>query len=169
MTTTPLPERLRAVAEPAVTSAGLVLEDLTLTPIGRRRLLRVIVDLAPEAVGGVPVDTVAEAARLVSQALDSSNVMGDAPYLLEVSSPGVDRPLTQRRHWSRARGRLVHAGLADGTQVTGRLSTVDADGVLLGDRAIAWDALASGRVEIEFNRPDHGDGEPDPQSPEGSA
>ena len=163
MTATPLTDRLRAVAEPAVTSAGLVLEELTVTPVGRRRLLRVIVDLAPEVVGGVPVDSVAEAARLVSDALDSSNVMGDGPYLLEVSSPGVDRPLTERRHWLRARGRLVRANLTDGTQATGRLTGVDDDGVLLGERAIGWDVLSSGRVEIEFNRPDA------EAEPEGSA
>lgn len=162
MATSPQTDRLRAVAAPAVESVGLVLEDLTITPVGRRRLLRVTVDLDEGTTGGVPVDAVAEAAQAVSKALDASDVLGDGPYVLEVSSPGVDRPLTQYRHWARARGRLVRAVLTGGEAVTGRLSAVDRDGVLLGGRSIGWQALASGRVEVEFNRPE---GEAPPDEP----
>src|SRR5512144_2766676 len=99
---------VRALAAPAVASAGLVLENVTITPAGRRRVLRVVVDLPEDAVGGVPMEAVAHASQALSEALDASDVMGGAPYVLEVSSPGADRPLTERRHWLRARGRLVH-------------------------------------------------------------
>ena len=145
---------VRALAGAAADRAGLVLEDVTITPAGRRRVLRVIVDLPADRSGGVPLEAVAEASQALSAALDDSDVMGGAPYVLEVSSPGVDRPLTERRHWSRARGRLVTARLADGTEATGRLVAVDDAGVDLGGRRLAWADLARGRVEIEFARLD---------------
>jgi ribosome maturation factor RimP len=134
-----------------------VLESVTVTPAGKRRVLRVTVDLPEDRTGGVPMDAVSEAARLISEALDQSPVMGGAPYVLEVSSPGADRPLTQRRHWLRARGRLVRLVAAAGVPeiATGRLTVVDDDGLLLdGERRVAWSDIASGRVEVEFGHPD---------------
>jgi ribosome maturation factor RimP len=125
------------------------------TPAGRRRVLRVTVDLPDDRTGGVPMEAVAEASQAISAALDASDVMGGAPYVLEVSSPGVDRPLTERRHWSRARGRLVLAQLADGREVKGRLVAVGGGGVTLaGVGDLSWDDVRKGRVEIEFNRID---------------
>jgi ribosome maturation factor RimP len=144
-------ERVRAVAVPVVREVGLVLEEVTLTPVGRRRLLRVVVDLAADSAGGVGVDAVADASRALSAALDASGVMGEAPYVLEVTSPGADRPLTERRHWARARGRLVRVALADGGTATGRLTEVDDDGVLLGGVRYGWDGLGTARVELEFS------------------
>ncbi|WP_088317330.1 ribosome maturation factor RimP [Kineosporia sp. R_H_3] len=151
---TTTPDQVRAVAAAAVTSAGLVLEDVTVTPAGRRRVLRVVVDLPDDVLGGVPVESVESAARAVSEALDSSDVMGATPYVLEVTSPGVDRPLTERRHWLRARGRLVTVTLADGGTVAGRLTEAGDDGVTVDGRPLGWDDLRKGRVEVEFNRPD---------------
>ncbi len=161
MTTSTQLDRLRAVAAPAVRSAGLVLEDVTLTPVGRRRLLRVVVDLDADVAGAVGVEAVTAATHALSQALDASEVMGETPYVLEVTSPGADRPLTTHRHWSRARGRLVRAELGDGRSLVGRLGTVDADGVVLGGERFGWAVLASGRVELEFNRPDDEPGDAD--------
>jgi ribosome maturation factor RimP len=151
---TTTPDQVRAVAAAAVTSAGLVLEDVTVTPAGRRRVLRVVVDLPDDVLGGVPVESVESAARALSEALDGSDVMGGTPYVLEVTSPGVDRPLTERRHWLRARGRLVTVTLAEGGTVAGRLTDAGDDGVTVDGRVLAWDDLRKGRVEVEFNRPD---------------
>jgi ribosome maturation factor RimP len=149
-----LPERIRALAEPLAREAGLVVESVTITPAGKRRVLRVVVDLPEDRTGGVPMDAVAAASRAVSAALDSSPVMGGTPYVLEVSSPGADRPLTERRHWLRARGRLVKAGTAGGP-VTGRLTAVTDEGPVLDDgRHLAWAEVTSGRIELEFGRPD---------------
>ena len=133
-----------------------MVESVTVTPAGKRRVLRVIVDLPEDSTGGVPMDAVATAAQSISTALDQSSVMGGMPYVLEVSSPGADRPLTERRHWLRARGRLVNlipvAGQSAPPQ--GRLTDVTGSGVILdGDRAIDWAVIASGRVEVEFGRP----------------
>jgi ribosome maturation factor RimP len=144
---------VRSLAEPAAATAGLVVESVSVTPAGRRRVLRVIVDLPDDALGGVPMEAVATASKALSAALDDSNVMGGAPYVLEVSSPGADRPLTERRHWLRARGRLVRATLNDSSELTERLTEVDDDGVLIGTVQVAWADLRKGRIEIEFTRP----------------
>ena len=89
---------------------GLDLEAVELTPAGRRRVLRVAVDKD----GGVTLDDVAEATKEVSRLLDASDVMGEQPYTLEVTSPGIDRPLTLPRHWRRNAGRLVKVTTHDG-------------------------------------------------------
>lgn len=147
---------VRALAEPLARNAGLVVESVTVTPAGKRRVLRVIVDLPEDSTGGVPMDAVATAAQFISAALDESSVMGGMPYVLEVSSPGADRPLTERRHWLRARGRLVNLIPVAGQSPPppGRLTDVTESGVVLdGDREIGWALIASGRVEVEFGRP----------------
>lgn len=102
--TSPVDEsRLAGLIGPVVAAAGMDLESVRASVAGRRRLLRVVVD----SDHGVSLDDAAEVSRDVSAALDATDVMGDMPYTLEVSSPGVDRPLTEPRHWRRARGRLV--------------------------------------------------------------
>lgn len=107
----PLPDadRLTRLLEPVVHAMGLDLEGIKVTAAGRRRLLRVVVD----ADGGVSLDTIALASRELSARLDGASEMGELPYTLEVSSPGVDRPLTEPRHWRRAIGRLVVVPLTD--------------------------------------------------------
>jgi len=147
-------DRVNAVVEPAVASAGLVLENVTITPAGRRRVLRITVDLPGHVLGGVPLDAVSKASQAVSQALDESDVMGAAPYVLEVSSPGLDRPLTERRHWERARTRLVLVTLIDGSTAQGRLALVDDDGIMIGERRLAWTAIARGRMQVDFSAPE---------------
>lgn len=151
--------RLVQLLEPAVTAAGFDLEAVEVTPAGRRRLLRVVVD----SDDGVDLDAVATVSHTVSGVLDDSGAMGDAPYVLEVSSPGVDRPLTEPRHWRRATGRLVRAPLrahgADGAAeetLEGRIVKADDDGVTVdvsGDeRRVGYDDLGPGRIQVEFRR-----------------
>jgi ribosome maturation factor RimP len=156
-------ERVTDLLTPVVAESGLVLEGVTVTPAGKRRVVRVVVDLPPESTGALDLDSVALVSRAVGDALDGADVLGGAPYVLEVSSPGVDRPLTERRHWSRARGRLVTVPVAgdDGAgahPVTGRVLSVDDDGVLLDEaatpRLVPWAALGVGAVQVEFSRDD---------------
>jgi ribosome maturation factor RimP len=115
-------------------------------------MLRVVVDQD----GGVGLDNVAEVSTAVSKTLDDSDAMGGAPYVLEVTSPGVDRPLTQPRHWRRARGRLVKATRHDGGVTLGRVAEVDDDAVTLDvdgtPTRLGWAELSAGRVQVEFNR-----------------
>jgi ribosome maturation factor RimP len=145
-------DAVRGLADEAASAAGLVVEDVAVLAAGRRRVVRVVVDLPEDAVGGVPLDAVAAVSQSLSQRLDDADAMGGAPYTLEVSSPGVDRPLSDRRHWARARGRLVRVALRDGGTRTGRLDEVDDDGVILDGAGLAWSDVARGKVEVEFSR-----------------
>jgi ribosome maturation factor RimP len=132
---------------------GLDVEAVELTPAGKRRVLRVAVDKD----GGVTLDDVAAATREVSQVIDGSDVMGEQPYTLEVTSRGVDRPLTLPRHWRRNADRLVKVTTRDGETQTGRIlesgestATLDVDGER---REIAYDDVTKALVQIEFKRP----------------
>ncbi|ACY98871.1 MULTISPECIES: ribosome maturation factor RimP [Thermomonospora] len=153
------PSRAQVQAEltrlvgPLAAAQGLDLEELDVKPAGRRRLVRIVVD----ADGGVTLEDTATLSQAVSAALDDTDVMGEAPYVLEVTSPGVDRPLTEPRHWRRATGRLVRAALADGGQVEGRVVAADEEAVVLEvagrRRRFGHGELGRGRVQVEFRRP----------------
>jgi ribosome maturation factor RimP len=165
--TDPATSRLIGWIEPVVTAAGYDLEELTVTAAGRRSVVRVVVDRD----SGITLDDVAEVSRVVSEELDArDDGMGRTPYVLEVTSPGVDRPLTEPRHWRRNTGRLVTvavgpAGSAE--QLTGRITAVTDAGVELAveapgkpgarkrpptPRAVPWSQLGAGRVQVEFGR-----------------
>jgi ribosome maturation factor RimP len=145
---------LREIVEPLAAAHGVDLEDVEITPAGRRRRVSVVVD----ADGGVDLDRCAEVSRAVSAALDESEVMGEVPYTLEVSSPGVSRPLTMPRHWRRNVGRLVRLGLGDSGDLVGRIHAADDTGVVLdvdgSARRLAYDAIGAARVQVEFRRTD---------------
>jgi ribosome maturation factor RimP len=148
--------RIVNVIRPVVAAAGMDLESVRVTAAGRRRLLRVVVD----SDRGVSLDDAAAVSRELSAALDSVAVMGDFPYTLEVSSPGVDRPLTDPRHWRRAVGRLVQVTVTDSGVVTGRIVSADSDGVTLdveGDpktrRRFPYAVLGAGAIQVEFGHP----------------
>jgi ribosome maturation factor RimP len=160
-------DRLRSLLEPLAVQVGLDLEEIQVSQAGKRRRLQVVLD----ADEGVSLDAVAELSREFGTALDESDVMGDGEYVLEVGSPGVDRPLTHPRHWRRAVGRLVHARLVDGVpggEVTGRVLESDDDGVADGgvlleippakgrgkpaERRLAYTEIAKARVQVEFSR-----------------
>ena len=144
---------------PVVEAQGLDLEDVVVTQAGKRRQLRVVVDQD----GGISLDTVAAVSTAVAAQLDDSDAMGGSPYVLEVTSPGVDRPLTAPRHWRRNRTRLVKVATAEATALEGRLVEVDDDGIGVESDGVvtrlAWDRVASGRVQVEFNRPTKTEGE----------
>ncbi|WP_327361502.1 MULTISPECIES: ribosome maturation factor RimP [unclassified Streptomyces] len=153
-------DRLRALLEPLVAAKGLDLEDVEMSKAGKRRMLRIIVD----SDEGVELDACAELSREVSEKLDESDVMGEDEYVLEVSSPGADRPLTEHRHYVRAIGRLVKFQPVEGEELIARILDVDDEGMDLEvpgvkgrkatARRIAFTDIAKARVEIEFNRKD---------------
>ena len=163
--------RIASLVEPVLAAMEIDLEGVKIGSAGRRRVLRIIVD----ADGGVSLDDIAEVSREVSARLDARNAMGDAPYTLEVTSPGVDRPLTQPRHWRRAAGRLVAvpitAGSSDAERESpagpvarqARVIDADEDGVTLEidgvSRFFDYADLGPGRVQVEFTRLDEADGE----------
>jgi ribosome maturation factor RimP len=149
--------RLRDVIGPVVEAAGYDLEELSVSRAGRRYVLRITVD----GDHGVSLDAVADLSRDISAALDAAEETGgefsEREYVLEVSSPGVDRPLTQPRHWRRNIGRLI-AVTAGERQLTGRLVAADETGIVLevaGERhGWRYPDLGPGRVQIEFGRLD---------------
>jgi len=145
-------EQIEAELVDPLRTLGLDLEAVEITPAGKRRVLRVAVDKD----GGVTLDDVADATREVNQALDASDVMGEQPYTLEVTSRGVDRPLTLPRHWRRNERRLVKVTLEDGSSLTGRVvGSDDAAAILEVDgarREVAYADVAKALVQVEFNR-----------------
>ncbi|HET7013412.1 MAG TPA: ribosome maturation factor RimP [Streptosporangiaceae bacterium] len=154
------------VIEPVLTAMEIDLEAVKLSSAGRRTVLRIVVD----ADGGLSLDDIAEVSRELSAKLDAKDVMGEDPYTLEVTSPGVDRPLTQPRHWRRAAGRLVivplsgkdqdkkRDALADPDEIKGRIIHADQDRVTLeidgARRSFGFGELGPGRVQVEFGRLD---------------
>jgi ribosome maturation factor RimP len=145
--------KIADVIGPVIAAAGMDLESVRVSAAGRRRVLRVVVD----SDQGVSLDDAATISRQLSAALDSAPVMGDFPYTLEVSSPGVDRPLTDPRHWRRSVGRLVQVAAGEAGTVTGRVVAADSDEVTLdvgGDRRqFGYATLGAGAVQVEFGHP----------------
>lgn len=148
--------RLVQLLTPAVEASGHDLEDVSVSSAGRRSVVRVAVDKD----GGITLDDVAEVSRLVSDVLDKAEVeepqLLGGSYVLEVTSPGVDRPLTQPRHWRRSAGRLVAASLADGSTVTGRVVSSDEAEVVLDvdgtRRTVLLAEVRHAAVQVEFSR-----------------
>lgn len=146
----------------------VVVDDVRVTPAGKRRVARITVERSvAEVVGDSPVepltlDEIADATRTVSDVLDSSDVMGSQPYTLEVTTPGIDRPLTEPVHFRRAVGRLVELTLTDG-QRTGRVLATTTDGVDLHVKGtkkqpphtehIPFAEITKGVAQVEFTRP----------------
>ncbi|UKA64104.1 ribosome maturation factor RimP [Arthrobacter sp. FW306-04-A] len=162
----PEESRLRALLEPAVQASRLYLEDVAIQVAGSHRVVHVIIDLPQEETGGVSLDVIADVSRALSDILDNDPNTDARPYDLEVSSPGVGRPLTEPRHWHRARGRMAKVNVIQGDNLTGRIQSVDDDGVTLvpeqevkkgmkpkqGDPVkIPFDRIRQGKVEIEFS------------------
>ncbi len=150
--------RVSTLLEPVVAAAGYDLEEVTVAAAGKRSVVRVLLDKD----GGITLDDIADVSRLLSEALDAADeqdptLLGTS-YVLEVSSPGVDRPLTEPRHWRRNVGRLVRASLRDGSVAEGRVTAADDTGVTLDEeRVLPWADVTRGVVQVEFNRKDETD------------
>jgi ribosome maturation factor RimP len=157
-------QRLTAALTPVVEGLGLVLEGVRVRRTGGRSQVEVIVDVAEDDPDDLDLDRVAVAAQAVSDALDAGDLLAGA-YVLEVSSPGVDRPLTQRRHYVHAVGRLVTLTVEPGRTLTGRLLAVDGDELEIEPRGpvrkgrpptqlpserLSLTTVRSGRVEVDL-------------------
>ncbi|MBM7172268.1 ribosome maturation factor RimP [Streptomyces sp. G44] len=156
-------ERLRQLLEPLVSSQDLDLEEIEVASVGRKRVLRVVID----SDDGVDLDQIAEVSRLLSAKLDETDAMGEGEYDLEVGSPGAERALTEHRHYVRAVDRLVKFQLTEGGELTARILAVDEEGLDLEvpgvkgrkptSRRIAFAEIDRARVQVEFNRKDKKD------------
>jgi ribosome maturation factor RimP len=148
--------RLTELLAPLVEQAGSDLENVDVSKAGKRSVIRVVVDRD----GGVNMDDVADVSRVISDALDALDeaepgMLGPS-YVLEVTSPGVDRPLTAPRHWRRNVSRLVTVVLHEGPNVTGRITAADDEKVVLevdgAERTLALAEIVRGTVQVEFSR-----------------
>lgn len=141
---------------PALHKAGYFLEDVNLVSPGQHRIVTVIVD----GESALNLDQVTVASKLVSELLDEATFMGETPFTLEVTSPGIDRPLTLPRHFAKNIDRLLKVTKTDGVVVTGRiLANTDNDLTLsvtekkdVKEVVISLGDIKRAQVEIEFNR-----------------
>ncbi|OIQ78486.1 ribosome maturation factor RimP [mine drainage metagenome] len=150
-------ELIASALAPLLTAQGIDLEALEITPAGKRRVIRVLID----SDDGITLDQVASVSHEVSaelDRLDESGKLGQTPYVLEVSSPGVDRALTLPRHWRRNSGRLVKCSMVDGSTLLGRICSTDERSVEIeidgAPRTVAYEDIKKAHIEIEFNRTD---------------
>lgn len=145
-------EQLEPLVADAVARAGFELEQLNVQQAGRKQLVKVIVDRD----GGIGLDEVAVVSRAVSEALDAEDDVLSGAYTLEVTSPGLDRPLTKPRHWRRARLRKVSVRQAE-DKFEARVGAADDDGVeLLVDgelRRVGYTDIEHAVIEVEFKDP----------------
>jgi len=153
-----LTQSITDLISPAVTEAGFFLEEVQIASPGTHRIVTCVVD------GPTPLnlDQVTVASRVISELLDSASLMGETPFTLEVTSPGVDRPLTQPRHWTKNLTRLIKVTLNNGETIIGRLTEFDVDAAKLvenikgriKEHSVAFADIKRAVVEVEFNRKD---------------
>lgn len=148
-----LASNLTELLTPAVTKAGFVLEEITVTPVGKRRLVSIVVDREET---NPSLDEVTVVSKEISAILDNYSQMGEMPFTLEVTTPGIDKPLTLERHWKKNVGRLVKITPLTGEKFIGRIASFSDDQVTLQlDKEIKVLTLAEiskAQIEVEFNR-----------------
>ena len=153
-----LKDQISELVTPAVSDLGFYLEDVHIATPGSHRIVTCIVD----GDASLNLDQVTSVSRVISELLDGAAFMGETPFTLEVTSPGVDRPLTQPRHFAKNVDRLLKIIKNDGSEVTGRiLSNTDNDVTLTvavkketTEQTISLSEIKRAVVEIEFNRKD---------------
>ena len=139
-------EEIAVAITPAIEAAGCYLEEVTLTPAGKRKIMTVIVD----GDTNLSLDQVTAVSKEVSAIVEVLPALGDTPFTLEVTSPGVDRPLTHPRHWRKNHGRLINVTLEDGKVVKGRIGDSTEIDVEIDSLKIAYAAIKRALIEIEF-------------------
>jgi len=150
-------EEIAVAITPAIEAAGCYLEEVTLTPAGKRKIMTVIVD----GDTNLSLDQVTAVSKEVSAIVEVLPALGDTPFTLEVTSPGVDRPLTHARHWRKNHGRLITVTLEDGKVVKGRIGASTEVDVEIDSLKIAYAAMKRALIEIEFKSLKSSDSESD--------
>ncbi len=140
---------LTELLSPVVEKSGFILEEVKVTPLGRRRQISIIVDGEDRNPN---LDEVAGLSRAISTQLDEFSALGDSPFTLEVTSPGVDRPLTELRHWRKNIGRLVNIVTKEDKEISGRIQSVGSNGVTIDEIEYELTAIKRAQIQIEFNR-----------------
>lgn len=142
---------LTLLINPVVVSSGFILEEIKVNSSGKRRHLSVIIDGVERNPN---LDEIASISRAISDELDRVSVLGGQPFTLEVTTPGIDRPLTLQRHWVKNLGRLVEIHLKEDKKIVGRINAVASDKVEIDEALISFEAIKSAKIQVEFNRKD---------------
>jgi ribosome maturation factor RimP len=150
-----LSETIHEAISPVVEATGFFLEEVHIASPGKRRVVTCVVD----GENNLNLDEVTAVSREIASVLEVATFMGDTPFTLEVTSPGVDRPLTQPRHWTKNKTRLVRIVMVNGDVIVGRIMEVQDGGILLlvGEKLVtevivSFAEIKRALVEIEFNR-----------------
>ena len=141
-------EDISTAVTPALSALGFYLEDVTITSAGRRSMLTIIVDGDTH----LSLDQVTSATKAIGEIVEGLQSLGDTPFILEVTSPGLDRPLTKPRHWRKNIDRLVKIVLLDGSVVNGRIKSATETDVLVDDISIEFSAIKRATLEVEFKQ-----------------
>lgn len=139
-------ESIAEAIRPTIEKSSAYLEEVQLVRAGKKSLLTVIVD----GDSALNLDQVTEISRSISEIVEALPEMGSTPFTLEVTSPGIDRPLTLPRHWRKNSGRLVKVTKVDGAVVEGRISDANEKTVKVGEHEIPLSEIKKARVQIEF-------------------
>ncbi len=141
-------EEISAVITPALAKLEFYLEDITITSAGKRSMLTVIVD----ADAHLSLDQVTVATKAIGELVEGIQSLGDTPFTLEVTSPGIDRPLTKPRHWRKNIDRLVKIVLQDGKEVKGIIKDASQLSATVDQQVIVFTDIKRATLEIEFKQ-----------------
>ena len=141
-------EQVLAVITPAIESLGFYIEDITISSAGKRSMLTVIVDGDTH----LSLDQVTVATKAISEIVENLPTLGNNPFTLEVTSPGLDRPLTKPRHWRKNQDRLIKIVLTDGKEINGRIKDSTETSVTVDDQVINFADIKRATLEVEFKK-----------------
>jgi ribosome maturation factor RimP len=141
-------EQVLAVITPAIESLGFYIEDINISSAGKRSMLTVIVDGDTH----LSLDQVTVATKAISEIVENLPTLGNNPFTLEVTSPGLDRPLTKPRHWRKNQDRLIKIILNDGKEIMGRIKDSTESSVTVDDQTINFADIKRATLEVEFKK-----------------
>jgi ribosome maturation factor RimP len=148
-----LANNLTELLSPVITKAGFVLEEVTVIPVGKRRLVAVVIDREDT---NPSLDEVTVVSKEVSAILDNYSQMGEMPFTLEVTTPGIDKPLALPRHWKKNIGRLVKITPKQGEKYVARIQGFADNQITLElknqNLIVSLSDIAKAQIEVEFNR-----------------
>jgi len=149
-------DEVNEAIKPVLREFSLVLERIKISGPATNRTVEITVDYTEDRTDSLSLDSLAEISGAISQALDKADEHDEFfPYMLEVSSPGATRELTERRHWKR-----------DGTEYVARLDEITDEGPVLRRKKqtkkgqkqtyhdamiVPWENIGHANVEIDFN------------------
>ena len=142
----PLNEDISAAIRPIIEATGNYLEELTITSAGKVKILTVIVD----SDSHLNLDQITAVTKEISEVIETLEELGDSAFTLEVTSPGIDRPLTKPRHWRKNFDRLVKITMTSGKDIEGRIGEATEATVLVGDQKVSFEDIKRAVLEIEF-------------------